>query len=319
MKKDAKIYVAGHRGLAGSAIVRQLNEQGYNNIIFRTHAELDLENQSATNAFFETEKPEYVFMAAACVGGLFDNKARPADFIGINLRIQNNVIDAAYKNGVKKFAFLGSSCVYPKIADRKIRESDLLTAPLEPTNEAYAIAKIAGIKMCEFYKKQYGFEAIALMPPNLHGPNDNFDPETSHVMQGIMRRMYDAQNAGDKTFTVWGSGTPLREFMYIDDMADAAIYLMNKNTDDETLFNVGTGEEISILDLAKTIQKVVGFTGELVTDPTKPDGTPRKTMDVTKLFSMGWKPNNTFEEGLKKTWNWYLENKEKFESKKKSA
>lgn len=318
MEKNAKIYVAGHRGLAGSALVRQLEAHGFSNIIYRTHAELDLENQAETNAFFESEKPEYVFMAAARVGGLFDNKAKPADFIGINLRIQNNIIDAAYQNGVKKFIFLGSSCVYPKIPERPIKEEDLLTAPLEPTNEAYAIAKIAGIKLCEFYKKQFGFNALSIMPPNLHGPNDNFDPETAHVMQGLMRRMYDAQQVGDQTFTVWGSGTPLREFMYIDDMADAAIYLMNNDTK-ETLLNVGTGEEISILDLAKTIQKVVGFEGELVTDPTKPDGTPRKTMDVSKLMATGWMPKHTFKEGLQKTWQWYLDNKDNLKQNKKSA
>lgn len=309
MDKSSKIYVAGHRGLAGSAIVRELTAQGYTNIVTRTHSELDLESQAETYAFFESEKPDYVFMAAACVGGLFDNKERPADFIGINMRIQNNTIDAAYKSGVKKFCFLGSSCVYPRIDDRKISEGDLLTSSLEPTNEAYAVAKIAGIKMCEFYKQQYGFDAISIMPPNLHGPNDNFDPQTAHVMQGIMRRMYDAKNAGDETFTVWGSGTPLREFMYIDDMANAIIFLMNSKTE-ETLYNVGTGEEISIRALAETIQRVVGFEGELVQDATKPDGTPRKTMNVDRLMSTGWKPRYTFEEGLMKTWNWYLENKD---------
>lgn len=321
MKKNSKIYVAGHRGLAGSALVRTLKLQGFENILKRTHEELDLENQADTYAFFEQEKPEYVFMAAARVGGLFDNNAKPAEFIGVNLRIQNNIIDAAYKSGVKKFIFLGSSCVYPRMPERPIQEEDLLTASLEPTNEAYAIAKITGIKMCEFYKKQYGFNALSIMPPNLHGPNDNFNPQTAHVMQGLMRRMYDAQKNGDETFTVWGSGRPLREFMYIDDMADAAVFLM-KNDIEETLLNVGTGEEISILELAKIIQKVVGFEGELITDPTKPDGTPRKTMDVSKLMATGWRPKHTFEKGLMKTWQWYLDNKDnkdKITKKKKST
>lgn len=308
MEKNAKIYVAGHRGLAGSALVRRLKSSGYSNLLLRTSKELDLTDQAATESFFAEHKPEYVFMAAARVGGLFDNKNNPAEFIGTNLKIQTNIIDSAHRHGVKKFIFLGSSCVYPKIPDRLIKEEDLLTAALEPTNEAYAIAKIAGIKMCQFYKQQYGFNALSLMPPNLHGPNDNFDPQNAHVLQGLMVRMDDAMQQGKREFTVWGSGTPRREFLYADDFADACVFLMKKDTTAYDMLNIGTGEDISIRELAELVQTTLGFTGDLIQDASKPDGTPRKTMDVSKLKGLGWQPKHTFSEGVDLTWRWYVEN-----------
>lgn len=311
MQKTAKIFIAGHRGLAGSAIVRELQRQGYTNLLLRTHAELDLTNQAAIESFFSAEKPEYVVLAAARVGGLFENAAKPADFIGQNLLIQTLTIDAACRHGVKKFVFLGSSCIYPRIVDRNLVEDDILTAPLEKTNEAYAVAKIAGTKMAEFYQQQYGpstgFQAVTLMPPNLIGPGDNFDPQKAHVAQGLMVRMRAAKLAGDATFTVWGSGTPVREYMYIDDFASAAVYLL-ANPTPYALYNVGTGEEITILQIAEKVKKLTGFAGELVTDPTKPDGTPRKVMDVSRLFALGWRPQHSVDDAFRLTYQWYLEN-----------
>ncbi|MFZ2587236.1 MAG: GDP-L-fucose synthase [Alphaproteobacteria bacterium] len=307
INKQAKIYVAGHGGLAGSAIVRELKAQGYTNILKRTHSELDLTNQAATDAFFAAEKPEYVILAAAHVGGLFDNKNRPADFLGINLKIQTNVIDAAYRNGCKKFVFLGSSCIYPKIADRLITEEDILTAPLEETNKGYAVAKVAGAMMCHFYRQQHGFNAITIMPPNMIGPGDNFDPEKAHVAQGLMVRMHTAQQKGDKQFVVWGTGTPRREYLHVDDFAKATVFLLNHDNGTQTMFNVGTGEDHSIMELCAIVQKLVGYTGKIITDPTKPDGTPRKTMDVSKLFALGWRPTISVNDMMARTYNDFLQ------------
>ncbi|WP_290917615.1 GDP-L-fucose synthase [Halodesulfovibrio sp.] len=306
MQKNSKIYVAGDRGLVGGAICRQLSTQGFTNIVTRTSAELDLRNQSAVDAFFEQEQPEYVFLAAAKVGGIHANDTYPADFISDNLLIQTNVIDAAYRNSTKKFLFLGSSCIYPKFAPQPMTENCLLTGTLEPTNEWYAIAKIAGIKMCQAYRKQHGFDAISAMPTNLYGEGDNFHPENSHVLPALIRRFHEAKADNAPSVTIWGTGTPLREFLHVDDMASACLFLMQTYSDSEHV-NVGSGEEISILDLAKQVAIAVGFTGTIETDPSKPDGTPRKLMDSKKLFTMGWKPQVELAEGIKKTYNWYLD------------
>lgn len=307
MQKSAKIYIAGHRGMAGSALVRRLQALGYTNLLTRTHSQLDLTNQSTVESFFAEHKPEYVLLAAARVGGLFDNQQHPAEFIGINLLIQTLVIDAAYRHGTKKFIFLGSSCIYPRIAERKITEDDILTAPLEKTNEAYAVAKIAGTKMAEAYRTQYGFNALTVMPPNLIGPHDNFNPQSAHVAQGLMVRMTEAKNQNAPTFTIWGTGTPRREYMHVDDFAAATIFLLENETP-HSFYNVGTGEDLSILQLAEKIAKITGYQGQLITDPSKPDGTPRKTLDVTRLFSLGWRPQISVDEALATTYAWHLAN-----------
>lgn len=306
MEKTSKIYIAGHRGMAGSALMRELAAQGYTNVLGRTRSELDLERQADVEAFFATEKPDYVFLAAALVGGLFENVRRPAEFLMRNLRITTNIIDAAYQNGAKKLMFLGSSCTYPLITDRLLTEDDLGTGRPEPTNEGYAIAKLAGTKLCDFYRKQYNFDALTIMPPNLMGPNDDFDPKTAHVVQGMMVRMHAAKLSGDKEFTVWGSGTPRREYMHADDFAAAAIHLMNQPSE-HSVYNVGTSEDHSILELATMIKQMVGFDGAIVTDPSKPDGAPRKTMDSSRLLGLGWKPKITLDEAIRRTYQEYLQ------------
>ena len=307
MNLDAKIYVAGHRGLVGSAIVRNLEAKGYKNIICRTHKELDLTNQEAVRVFFEEEKPEYVFLAAAKVGGIHANNTYPADFIYDNLMIQNNVIKAAHDFEVKKLLFLGSTCIYPKMAPQPIKEEYLLTGALEETNEAYAIAKIAGLEMCKFFKRQYGDNFISCMPTNLYGPNDNFDLKNSHVLPALIRKFHEAKVNNSEVVEVWGTGTPLREFLYVDDMADACVFLM-ENYEGEQHVNIGTGEEVSIRELAETIKKVVGFEGELVFNTDMPDGTPRKLTTVDKLHGLGWKHKVSLNEGIKLAYNWFLEN-----------
>ena len=307
MNLDAKIYVAGHRGLVGSAIVRNLEDKGYTNIIYRTHKELDLTNQEAVRAFFEQEKPEYVFLAAAKVGGIHANNTYPADFIYDNLMIQNNVIKAAHDFKVKKLLFLGSTCIYPKMAPQPIKEEYLLTGALEETNEAYAVAKIAGLEMCKFFKRQYGDNFISCMPTNLYGPNDNFDLKNSHVLPALIRKFHEAKVNNSDVVEVWGTGTPLREFLYVDDMADACVFLM-ENYDGEQHVNIGTGEEVSIRELAETVKEVVGFEGELVFNTDMPDGTPRKLTTVDKLHGLGWKHKVSLNEGIKLAYNWFLEN-----------
>lgn len=307
MNLDAKIYVAGHRGLVGSAIVRNLEAKGYKNIICRTHKELDLTNQEAVRTFFEEERPDYVFLAAAKVGGIHANNTYPADFIYDNLMIQNNVIKAAHDFEVKKLLFLGSTCIYPKMAPQPIKEEYLLTGALEETNEAYAIAKIAGLEMCKFFKRQYGDNFISCMPTNLYGPNDNFDLKNSHVLPALIRKFHEAKVNNSEVVEVWGTGTPLREFLYVDDMADACVFLM-ENYEGEQHVNIGTGEEVSIRELAETIKKVVGFEGELVFNTDMPDGTPRKLTTVDKLHGLGWKHKVSLNEGIKLAYNWFLEN-----------
>ena len=307
MNLDAKIYVAGHRGLVGSAIVRNLQAKGYKNIICRTHKELDLTNQEAVRRFFEEEKPEYVFLAAAKVGGIHANNTYPADFIYENLMIQNNVIKAAHDFEVKKLLFLGSTCIYPKMAPQPIKEEYLLTGSLEETNEAYAVAKIAGLEMCKFFKRQYGDNFISCMPTNLYGPNDNFDLKNSHVLPALIRKFHEAKVNNSEAVEVWGTGTPLREFLYVDDMADACVFLM-ENYDGEQHVNIGTGEEVSIRKLAETVKEVVGFDGELVFNTEMPDGTPRKLTTVDKLHGLGWKHKVSLDKGIRLAYNWFLEN-----------
>ncbi len=307
MKNDSKIYVAGHRGLVGSAIVRMLKEQGYNNLVYRTSKELDLRDNKAVDSFFAEEKPEFVFLAAAKVGGIVANNEYPADFIRDNLLIQTNIIDAAYRNNVEKLLFLGSTCIYPKMAPQPLKEEYLLTGLLEPTNEPYAIAKIAGIKMCESYNRQYGTQYISVMPTNLYGENDNFDLHTSHVLPALIRKFHEAKENNAPFVEVWGTGSPKREFLYADDLANASIYLMNNYSGNE-IVNIGVGEDIAIKDLAGKIKEVVGFTGEIKFDTSKPDGTPRKLVDVTKLNSLGWKASISLDDGLKKAYNWFLDN-----------
>lgn len=297
MEKQAKIYVAGHRGMVGSAILRKLEELGYSNLITRTSKELDLRDQQAVKAFFEQEKPDYVFLAAAKVGGIMANNTYRADFIYENLAIQNNVIHYAHESDVKKLMFLGSSCIYPKMAPQPLNEDSLLTGPLEYTNEPYAIAKIAGIKMIESYRLQYGDNYISVMPTNLYGINDNYHPENSHVLPALIRRFHEAKVNGTPSVSIWGSGTPLREFMYADDLADACVFLMN-NYNEEQFVNIGVGEDISIKDLALMIKEVVGYEGQLEFDSSKPDGTPRKLMDVSKLKGLGWEAKTNLKEGI---------------------
>lgn len=305
MHADSRIYVAGHRGLVGSAIVRALQRQGFYNLITRTHIELDLCDQQAVNAFFAIERPDYVFMSAAKVGGIFANDIYPAEFIRDNLCIQTHMIDAAYRNGCKKLLFLGSSCIYPKLCPQPIREEYLLTGLLEPTNEWYAIAKIAGIKMCQAYRKQYGFDAIAAMPSNLYGPGDNFHPENSHVVPALIRRFHEAKKNDLPEVTIWGTGTARREFLYVDDLADAVIFLMQNYSDAEHI-NVGCGKDISIKDLANIIAEIVGYAEKISTDPSKPDGTPQKLLDVTKLENLGWSAKTDIQEGIRTAYAWYL-------------
>lgn len=301
MDKNAKIYIAGHRGMVGSSILRALQKKGYTNFILKTSTELDLRNQQAVADFFSTEKPEYVFLAAAKVGGIIANNTYKAEFIYENMMIQNNVIHQSYLNGIKKLLFLGSSCIYPKLAPQPLKEEYLLTGLLEPTNEPYAIAKISGIKMCDAYRAQYGCNFISVMPTNLYGPNDNYDLNNSHVLPALLRKFITAKRNGEKSITIWGTGNPLREFLYADDLADACLYLMD-NYNDEGFVNIGVGKDISILDLAKLIKQIVGFEGEIFTDCSKPDGTPRKLMDVSKLTNLGWKANISLEEGIKKVY-----------------
>jgi len=308
MNKDEKIYVAGHRGLVGSSIIRTLNSQGYNNIVGRSKSELDLRDQTNVRSFFSEEKPDYVFLAAAKVGGINWNKTNPAEFIYDNLMIQSNVIDAAYQNSVKKLMFLGSACIYPKVTEMPIKEEYLLTAPLEPTNEGYALSKITGIRMCQYYRKQYGFNAISVMPANLYGPNDNFKPDHGHVIPGLIKKMFDAKKANYPVVTCWGDGSPTREFLHVDDLSDALIYLMN-NYDEPEFLNIGSGFEITIKELAELIQMFVGYDGKLLWDTDRPNGTPKRVMDNTKLFNMGWRPKIMFEVGLKETIEWYVDNK----------
>lgn len=298
MDKNALIYVAGHRGLVGGGICRALRRAGYENLLIRTHAELDLCDQAAVRAFFAEYRPDYVILAAAKVGGIYANATYPAEFIYQNLQIQNNVIDSAYRNGAKKLLFLGSSCIYPKLCPQPIKEEYLLTGPLESTNDAYALAKIAGIKMCQAYRKQYGFDAISAMPTNLYGPGDNYHPENSHVIPAMIRRFHEAKLAGAERVSIWGTGTALREFLHVDDMAEACVFLLENYSDYEHV-NVGCQKECTIMDVARLIAKVVGFEGAIDTDSSKPDGTPRKLMDSSKLFTMGWKPRVEFERGLR--------------------
>ena len=301
MNKSSKIYIAGHRGMVGSSILRALKTKGYSNFLLKTSAELDLRNQQAVADFFAHEKPDYVFLAAAKVGGIVANNTYRADFIYENMMIQSNVIHQAYLNGVKKLLFLGSSCIYPKLASQPLKEEYLLTGLLEPTNEPYAIAKIAGIKMCDAYREQYGCNFISVMPTNLYGPNDNYDLNNSHVLPALLRKFITAKNNGDAAVTIWGTGSPLREFLHADDLADACLYLMETHND-SGLVNIGVGEDISILDLAKMVKQIVGFEGDIITDTTKPDGTPRKLMDVSKLTNLGWKASISLEQGINKVY-----------------
>lgn len=298
MRPQNKIYIAGHRGMVGSAILRHLQKQGFSNFLLRTSEELDLRNQEAVAVFFATEKPDYVFLAAAKVGGILANNTYPAEFIYDNLQIQNNVIHAAYKSGVKKLLFLGSSCIYPKLAPQPLKEEYLLTGLLEPTNEPYAIAKIAGIKMCDAYRAQYGCNFISVMPTNLYGPNDNYDLQNSHVLPALIRKFHEAKIRQQPTVTVWGTGTPRREFLHADDMADACVHLMEAYNE-SGLVNIGTGKDISIAELAQLIKNIVGYQGEIVFDTSKPDGTPRKLVDVSKLHALGWQHRIELIEGIR--------------------
>jgi GDP-L-fucose synthase len=304
LSQDTQIYVAGHRGLVGSAIVRALKAQGYTRLVLRTHRELDLTDQAAVVEFFQKERPQAVIMAAARVGGIQANNVRPAEFIRDNLLIQDNVIDAAYRAGVAKFVFLGSSCIYPKLAPQPIEEDSLLTGPLEPTNEWYAIAKIAGVKMCQAYRRQYGFNAISLMPTNLYGPGDNFDLQNSHVLPALIRRFHEAKLRGDASLTVWGTGTPRREFLHVDDLADAVIYLLN-TYDNEAIVNIGWGEDVTIRELAELVASVAGYRGRLEFDSSKPDGTPRKLLDTSRLTALGWVPKIKLKAGIESTYAWF--------------
>ena len=307
MNKTDKIYVAGHRGLVGSAIVRNLESKGYTNIVKRTHKELDLTNQAAVYDFFAQEKPDVVVLAAAKVGGINANNTTPAEFAYENMQIQCNVINAAHVNKVKKLLFLGSTCIYPRMAPQPIPEDALLTGPLEVTNEAYAIAKISGLEMCKFYKRQYGDDFISCMPTNLYGPHDNYDLAGSHVMPAMIRKFHDAKVNGEKSVELWGTGSPLREFLYVDDMADACVFLL-ENYSGEQHVNIGTGKEVTIKELAETVKRIVGFEGNIIWNTDMPDGTPRKLTDVTKLHNLGWTHKVELEEGVKLAYDWFREN-----------
>ena len=304
MQKESRIYVAGHRGLVGSAIVRRLQAEGFSRVITHTRKDVDLTDQQAVNSLFAQEQPEYIFLAAARVGGILANSTYPADFIRDNLLIQGNVIDAAYRNGAKKLLFLGSSCIYPKLSPQPMKEEYLLTGPLEPTNDAYAVAKIAGIKMCQAYRRQYGCNAICLMPTNLYGPNDNFDLHTAHVVPALLRKFHEAKIHGEKEVVVWGTGTPRREFLHVDDLADAAVFLM-ECYEHEEMINVGTGEDIPIRDLAELTADIVGYKREIVFDVSKPDGTMQKLLDVSRLDALGWRRKIGLREGISSTYSWY--------------
>ena len=304
LDRSKKIYVAGHRGLVGSALIRKLEKEGFTNIITRTHEELDLTRQAEVEIFFETEKPDYVILAAAKVGGIHANDTYPADFIMKNLQMECNVIDAAYKNQVQKLLFLGSSCIYPRECPQPIKEEYLLSDYLEKTNEAYALAKIAGLKMCAYYNKQYGTDYISVMPCNLYGINDNFSLENSHVLPALMRKFHEAKIKGLPTVTVWGSGKPLREFLNVDDLADACLFLMDHYKGDD-FFNVGYGREVSIMELAELVKKTVGYEGEIIMDRSKPDGTMRKLTDISRIKALGWEPKISLEAGLKETYDWF--------------
>lgn len=318
MKPESKIYVAGHQGMVGRALVRKLESEGYTNLILRSRSVLDLRNQEAVSSFFEVEKPEYVFLAAAKVGGIHANNTYPAEFIHDNLVIQSNIIQAAWLNKVDRLLFLGSSCIYPKLAPQPMNEDSLLTGLLEPTNEPYALAKIAGIKMCESYNRQYGTKFVSVMPTNLYGPNDNFDLQNSHVLPALIRKFHEAKVSSAAAVEVWGSGQPMREFLHVDDMADACVYVMQLpeealqkqllNYPEPSFVNVGTGVDLTIRELAELVKDVVGFEGDLVFDPTKPDGTPRKLLDVSRLEKLGWKAKIDLESGLAMTYEWYQSN-----------
>lgn len=311
MDKHSRIFVAGHNGLVGSAIVRRLQADGYTNVIVRSRKETDLENQGAVLKLFLEEKPEYVFMAAARVGGILANNTYPVDFIRSNLMVQNNIIDASHYAGVRKLLFLGSSCIYPKMCPQPMKEEYLLTGALEPTNEWYAIAKIAGIKMCQAYHRQHGMNAISLMPTNLYGPGDNFDLNASHVLPALIRKFHEAKLSGAKDVVMWGTGTPMREFLHVDDLADACLHLMLTYNDPE-IVNVGTGEDVTIRQLAEMVKETVGFEGEIVQDLSKPDGTPRKLLDVSKLHGLGWKHKTELTGGIHATYQWFLDHQESF-------
>jgi GDP-L-fucose synthase len=308
MNEGSRIFVAGHQGLVGAAIVRRLRELGHTNLLLRSRAELDLCNQAAVEAFFATERPEYVFLAAAKVGGILANSTYPADFLRDNLQIQVNVIESARRHGVAKLCFLGSSCIYPKLAPQPLREEYLLTGPLEPTNEWYAIAKLAGIKLCQAYARQYGFCAISLLPTNLYGPGDNFSLQNSHVLPALIRRFHEARERGDAELVVWGTGTPRREFLHVDDLADACVFLMRHYAAAEPI-NVGVGEDLSIADLAALVARVVGFQGRLAFDASKPDGTPRKLLDTHRINDLGWRPRIPLETGVAATYRWFLDHR----------
>lgn len=313
MNKDEKIYIAGHRGMVGSAIVRRLQSDGFKNLITKTRDQLDLTCQADVADFFASEKPDYVFLSAAKVGGIYANDTYPADFIRDNLLIQTNVIDSSKNNGVKKLQFLGSSCIYPRMAEQPMKEDALLTGELEKTNEWYAIAKIAGIKMCQAYKKQYGFNAISLMPTNLYGVGDNFHLENSHVVPALLRKFHDAKTSSEKSVTVWGTGKAKREFLNVDDMADAAVFLMN-NYEEPEIVNVGVGQDIAISELAQLVKEVTGFDGNIVFDTSKPDGTPRKLLNVDKINSLGWEAKIPLKAGLKSAYQWFVDNQESYKS-----
>jgi len=305
LSPDSKIYVAGHRGLVGSAIVRRLQKGGYKNILTRTHEELDLTDIKTVASFFQRERPEYVFLAAAKVGGILANSTYPAEFIRDNLLIELSIIDAAHRSGVKRLLFLGSSCIYPKHCPQPMKEEYLMTGPLEPTNSAYAVAKIAGIEMCRAYNRQHGTQYLPVMPTNLYGPGDNFDLETSHVLPALIRKFHEAKTEGKKSVTIWGTGTPRREFLYVDDLADACVFLM-EHYDGTELINIGTGQDHTIRELAEIVGCVVGFEGELTLDSSKPDGTPQKLLDVSRLKRIGWKAKIRLEEGIRTTYEWYV-------------
>ena len=307
MNLNAKIYVAGHRGMVGSAIVRELQRKGYNNLLLRTHAQLDLCNQSAVNNFFTQERPEYVFLAAAKVGGIVANQTAPADFMYQNMMLEMNVIHAAWQNGCRKLLFLGSSCIYPRLAPQPMREDCLLTSALEPTNEAYALAKISGLRYCQYLNRQYGTHYISVMPTNLYGPNDNYHPEHSHVLPALIRRFHEAKTSGAEEVVCWGDGTPLREFLYVDDLAELCLHLMNHYEGDETV-NAGTGKEITIKELTQLVAETVGYTGRILWDTSRPNGTPRKLLDVSKAAQLGWTYRTELPDGLRMAYQDFLQN-----------
>ena len=311
MNKDSLVFVAGHRGLVGSAIVRNLELKGYENILTANHSELDLTSAQAVNEFFGTHKPEFVFMAAARVGGILANSTQPVPFLRANLLMQTHVIEAAYRHNVHKFLFLGSSCIYPKDAPQPIKEESLLSGPLEPTNEWYAIAKISGIKLCAAYRQQYGFDAISLMPVNLYGPGDNFNLQTAHVLPALIRKFYTAKTRGESRVMLWGTGTPRREFLFVNDLADAAVFMMLHHSD-EGLLNVGVGKDIPIRELADLVAEIVGFKGDIELDTSKPEGVHSKLLDVSRAKAMGWVAQTTLRDGIKRTYQWFLENQENF-------